>query len=294
MTTTKKELPEPHSLKGALHHSSPPMPDHATLRIPREKDSEALEAKTLTFQEETLCLEFVKDNNWLRACRRAGLKTSTDLRMQPHIRKRLEELHAQKSKRHEIEADAITQYLYNVVTADPNELAEVQIGACRHCWGYDISHLAKHGEYKINHHYQFRTVAEQKRVKDANNGKFPAGNGGIGYAKDRAPNPECPYCDGHGETNYIVKDTNTFSNARFLIKALKINNGQVEVQTHDKLKAAEMLLKVLGAFEADNKQKADTKLTIEGGIVPTILEKLRGKTPEQLEAELQEQLKDVG
>lgn len=267
--------------KGSFGPRATPIPDEAKLRITLEKDTETGENKKLTFQEETLCLEFAKDNNWIRACKRAGLKTSTDLRMQPHIRKRLEELHALKTARHAIEADAITDYLFNVLTADPNELAEVVTGACRYCWG-------------DNHHYQFRTKDEQKRVKDANNGKYPNGNGGIGYTKDRAPNPECPYCDGRGETNYIVKDTNTFSNARFLIKGLKIQNGQIEVQTHDKLKAADMLLRTLGAYEKDNAQKADTRLTIEGGIVPAILDKLQGKTPEQLEAELQEQLKGVG
>lgn len=251
--------------KGSFGPRATPIPDEAKLRITLEKDTETGETKKLTFQEETLCLEFAKDNNWIRACKRAGLKTSTDLRMQPHIRKRLEELHALKTARHAIEAEAITDYLFNVLTADPNELAEVVTGACRYCWGYDISHFARHGEYKYNHHYQFRTKDEQKRVKDANNGKYPNGNGGIGYTKDRAPNPECPYCDGRGETNYIVKDTNTFSNARFLIKGLKIQNGQIEVQTHDKLKAADMLLRTLGAYEADNKQK-NTGFTIQGGI----------------------------
>ncbi|WP_330555202.1 terminase small subunit [Burkholderia multivorans] len=294
MTLIKKELPDPENVqKGSFGPRATPIPDDAKLRITLEKDTETGETKRLTFQEETLCLEYIKDHNWFRACKRAGLKTSTDLRMQPHIRKRLEELHALKTQRHAIEAEAITEYLFNVVTADPNELAEVVTGACRYCYGYDISHLAKHGEYKYNHHYQFRNKEEQKRVKDANGGKYPHGNGGIGYSSERAPNPDCPMCDGRGETHYVVHDTNTFSNARYLIKGLKIgSNGQIEVQTLDKLKAAEMLLRTLGAFEADNKQKKDTNLIIEGGIDRELLKKLQSTSLDDLEAELQAQLRD--
>ncbi|MCO1384336.1 hypothetical protein L0Y87_19220 [Burkholderia multivorans] len=84
MALLKKELPDPENVqKGSFGPRATPIPDEAKLRITLEKDTETGETKRLTFQEETLCLEYIKDHNWFRACKRAGLKTSTDLRMQP-------------------------------------------------------------------------------------------------------------------------------------------------------------------------------------------------------------------
>ncbi|HHT8991134.1 TPA: terminase small subunit [Burkholderia cenocepacia] len=289
----KKELPEPErGRQGAFHHKAPPTPDQAETRItgePLPPLDNPVDRK-LTFQEETLCLEYTKDGNWFRACRRAGLRSNTEIRMQPHIRRRLDELAELRNQRHAAEADTIIEYLYNVVTADPNELAEVVNGACRHCWGYDVAHKKKTGEIRINHKYQFRTNEERRQEKEANAGTLPNGNGGIGYSKDRAPNPECPVCDGHGLTNYIVHDTNTFSPARALIKGIKIAGGQVEIVTHDKMKAADMLLKVMGKYEQDNKQRNGNKLVIEGGITRTLAEKLGTQPIVDQEATLQAEL----
>ncbi len=53
-----------------------------------------------------------------------------------------------------------------------------------------------------------------------------------------------------------------------------------------------MLLRTLGAYEADNKQKKDTQLIIEGGIDRELLKKLQSTSLENLEAELQAQLHD--
>ncbi|MGG2044761.1 terminase small subunit [Burkholderia gladioli] len=278
--------------KGAPLARSEPAPESAALRIVGETnapvDDPAL--KTLSFAEEILCHEYSKDQNWIRACKRAGLKSTTEIRMLPHIRRRLEELQALKNQRHAQEAETIVQYLYDLVTADPNELAEVQRGACRHCWGYDVGHKKKTGETKLNHAYQYRTNDERKRAREEHGGALPHGNGGIGYSRDRAPNPDCPMCDGRGETNYIVKDTNTFSPARALIKGIKIAGGEIEIQTYDKLKAADMLLRVAGKYEQDNKQKNDNRIVIEGGISRSVAQKLGSKSIDEQEAELQAEL----
>ncbi|AQQ46743.1 terminase small subunit [Burkholderia cenocepacia] len=289
----KKDYPEPErGRQGAIYPKSEPTPDHAQTRIVSEPipELENPADQKLTFQEEILCLEYSKDANWLRACRRAGVKSNTTLRMAPHIRRRLDELAELRNKKHAAEADTIIEYLYNVVKADPNELAEVQQGACRYCYGYDVAHKKKTGETRINHKYQFRTNEERRIEKDANGGELPNGNGGIGYSKERAPHPECPMCDGRGETNYIVHDTNTFTPARALIKGIKIAGGQVEIALHDKLKAADMLLKVMGKYEQDNKQKNGNKVVIEGGITRAIAEKLGATPVSDQEASLQADL----
>ncbi|MDN7611245.1 terminase small subunit [Burkholderia cepacia] len=295
-TPLKKELPPPERGRlGAFHHKAAPVPEEAETRIVGEPVEKGIDpaARKLTFQEEQLCLEYTKDANWHRACKRAGLKSNTELRMQPHIRRRLDELAELRNKKHAQEAETIIEYLYNVVTADPNDLAEVQVGACRYCYGYNVAVKKKTGKTQYNHQYQFRTNEERKRERDANAGELPNGNGGIGYSKDRAPHPDCPVCDGRGETNYVVHDTNTFSSAHALIKGIKIANGQVEIVTHDKLKAADMLLKVMGKYERDNSQKNTNKLVIEGGITATVRDALHHKTPAQLEAELQAELRSA-
>ncbi|CAM2172467.1 phage terminase small subunit [Burkholderia cepacia] len=279
-TPLKKELPPPERGRlGAFHHKAAPVPEEAETRIVGEPVEKGIDpaARKLTFQEETLCLEYAKDANWHRACKRAGLKSNTELRMQPHIRRRLDELAELRNRKHVAEAETIIEHLLNIVTANPNDLTEVQTGACRYCFGYDVAHKKKTGKTKYNHQYQFRTNEERKRERDANAGELPNGNGGIGYTKERAPHPDCPMCDGRGETNYIVHDTRTFSPAHSLIRGLKITNGQVEVVLHDQLKAADMLLRVFGKYEKDNSQKVDAKLVIEGGVSPEVVQAVNSK-----------------
>ncbi|NBB80880.1 MAG: hypothetical protein GVY36_15760, partial [Verrucomicrobia bacterium] len=69
--------------------------------------------------------------------------------------------------------------------------------ACRYCWGQDNA-------------FQWTTEREfTEALGDAlDHGRRPPSSvGGIGYRRDRAPNPDCPECSGQGLDQVRISDS---------------------------------------------------------------------------------------
>lgn len=208
-------------------------------------------------KHEIFCRQFVANNfNGTRAAlamapdiaETTAATYAYELLRKPEIQARVSEILRESLGRLDVSVDDLTRLLWNTVSADPNELVEVHQDCCRHCYG-------------IDHGYQF-TPAEWKEVQEKHRAACeraeamrqppppePDLAGGIGYDARFPPYPECPECFGRGVETMLIKDTRTLSPAaRQLYAGAKRTKSGVEVLTHSRDKALELLGKSLAMF----------------------------------------------
>lgn len=182
----------------------------------------------------------VKPNTtaWEQGCRLAA---------RPDISARYRHLRAEALAQSQVKVVAMIDDLYDIATADPNELCRSVVVNCRHC----------HGEGFL---YQWRDVEEFEaavaRVERENEGRkrqkaLPEIEGGFGFVLHREPNPMCPHCLGAGEMHVIIADTTRLSpKAAKLYKGIRVKgNGDREVLMHDQLAARDQLHRLTGAYK---------------------------------------------
>ena len=93
--------------------------------------------------------------------------------------------------------EAIEIKVLEALKAGPRALFDILKVACRYCWGQD-------------HAFQWKTEREfTEALADAlDHGRRPPSSvGGIGYRRDRAPNPDCPECSGQGLDQVRISDS---------------------------------------------------------------------------------------
>lgn len=209
----------------------------------------------LTPKQQRFVDEFMVDLNATQAAIRAGYSPDTSRQMgaenlsKPVIQAAIADARRQQQERTGITADRVLREIAYVALADARELSQVVKGCCRHCWGEG--------------HKRQRTVGEMNAAMAMwqKNGGMPADfdeEGGIGYNPHRPPHPDCPDCLGHGHAHVVIGDTRNLSPAALALYAgAKETKYGIEVLTHSKMAAIEMLNKHLGVYEKDNLQKAD-------------------------------------
>lgn len=109
--------------------------------------------------------------------------------------------------------------LIAVAFADPRDLVEVHVGACKACYGGDITD------------------------------PFP------GFW-NTPPDPQCAHCGGEGAPHQRIKDTRSLSPmAAVLYAGAKTTKEGLQIVMHSQDAARESLMKHLGYYEKDNEQK---------------------------------------
>jgi phage terminase small subunit len=175
---------------------------------------------------------------WDRGCK---------LSQRPDISARYRHLRAEALAQSQVKVVALIDDLYDIATADPNELSRSVVVNCRHCYG-------------DGHEYQWVDVAEFEAacatIERENEGrkrqkKLPEIAGGFGFVLHRAPNGMCTSCCGAGELHVIISDTTQLSpRAAKLYKGIRIKgNGDREVLMHDQLAARDQLHRLIGAYK---------------------------------------------
>lgn len=133
----------------------------------------------------------------------------------------------------------IEHHYARIAFADPQDLVEIRMVACRHCYGE-------------NHFYQWSDAEYSEACEEAElrNRPLPAWKGGLGYTRSLPPVHDCPDCDGNGMAHQVIKESRDYSpRARALFAGAKINkSGQLEIMMHDQLKALDALTKIKGLF----------------------------------------------
>lgn len=219
----------------------------------------------LTEKQKRFVEEYLVDLNATQAAIRAGYspKTANEqgarLLVNVSIQQALQKAMQDREQRTVVTADRVVQELWNIVTADANDIVELRRCCCRYCWG-------------INNRYQL-TANEMKARKDsyaieaakaAAEGKPIAvfdPLGGIGYDATKEPNPVCPECFGVGVTEPFFKDTRKLPpGVKSLYAGVKVTKDGVEVRMHSKDKAMELLGRHLGMF------KDKLEVEVKGGI----------------------------
>lgn len=162
-------------------------------------------------------------------------------------------------------ADALMDFL-KVATADPRELIETRIGACRFCYGE-------------NHqfHWKEREYLEAVQRAEAAEEPLPDPAGGFGYRRTAMPHPDCPECEGEGAQRIVPKDTAKLSpQALMIYEGVKKTKDGYEIKIADRHKARENAARIIGAF-------VDRKEVSGPGGAPVPLD-LSGLSEEQLRA----------
>lgn len=149
----------------------------------------------------------------------------------PNVQEAVAKAKAERARRLNMTADDVVRTSMAIVQADVRELVELRVGCCRYCWG-------------AGHRWQ-RTVGEMERDRKAHDleaklariKKEPVQpfdeQGGVGYDRRQAPNPECPECFGEGESRVVLKDTSRLSPAALrLLAGIKQGKDGIEIKTH--------------------------------------------------------------
>ncbi|MDC4456629.1 terminase small subunit [Acinetobacter baumannii] len=189
--------------------------------------------------------EYLIDRNATQAAIRAGYSPKTagsigdENLKKPEIKKAIEAGEAELAERNKITQDKVLNLLWDMATADPNELIKFVRVNCRYCWGEDHYYQWTKGEY---HNACYNARANQKPKPDC--------DGGFGFDKTKAPNPDCPECRGEGVGYTHVSDTTRVSSkAKLLYAGIKENQYGVEIKLNDQFAAVVKAGQHIGMFK---------------------------------------------
>lgn len=142
----------------------------------------------------------------------------------------------------ELEAADVLREIALVATADPRELTEHYRGACRHCYGLEFKYQRRPSEYERD----LATYMRENGAADPCGLNFPI-MGGVGFSTRKAPNPDCPECDGNGDSYEIFKDTRTLSaGAARLFEGVERTRDGLKIKTRNRDKALDLAAQHLG------------------------------------------------
>jgi phage terminase small subunit len=180
--------------------------------------------------------------------RRSAGPSASVLLDDPRIAAAVTAKQAERRERAGLTAVEVVQHIRQLAEADPRELTEYRVGACRYCHGYDHKYQRRPSEFDaaLRLHIADR---EALRRPDPLGLDFDA-QGGVGYRRDREPHPDCPECEGRGEGYEIIKDTRKLSPAAArLYSGIKRTKEGIEVKTRNQDKALEMAGKNTGVIK---------------------------------------------
>lgn len=220
----------------------------------------------LTMFEWLFVGEYLKDFNATQAMIRAGYageyagQDGYRMLKKPKIRDEVEAARKQIIGKVQLQVQDIVQDIKDVLTGDARDLIEQRVGSCRHCWGDD-------------HRYQFKSEEWRKALRDD-----PEADpcGGVGYMRKREPHPDCPECEGDGESYTVVHDTRSLSPAAAaLYEGLKPTSNGIEIKMRSKDAAREAAARYLGM----NKHTIDVN----------VAKKAKDMTDDELMAEIEKE-----
>jgi phage terminase small subunit len=184
--------------------------------------------------------------------------TASRLLGRPDVQELIQQRMARIEAKTEINSERVIREAWGIATADVNELVEFRRRCCRYCYGIDFGYQrtvqemnADRTQYEKNYR-----ACKNDEQRDAL-GDFDE-KGGIGYDARKPPVKDCTHCWGDGVGDALFKATGAVSpSARSLYAGVKQTKDGYQMLLVDKLGAMEKLMKHLGLYETDNKQKSD-------------------------------------
>jgi len=210
--------------------------------------------KPLTYLEQRVLDEYLKDFDKTAAGLRAGIKPENAMRQawailnKPHVVDALRDALEERYRKADVKIDDLIRYWYSMATADAREFNPLRWRCCRYCWG-------------VGHRYQF-TPNEYRRRKE----KEPelGEEGGLDFNQMRDPmrGPEwaelgfepnsdhsCPECNGKGVPRIEPIDLSKLSyGAQLIFDGVKVTkDGDIEFRLNqNRSKGMEQVALLLG------------------------------------------------
>lgn len=227
--------------------------------------------------------EYLIDLNGAAAAKRAGYSARTakeiayELLGKPAVAEAIAAAKADRSKRVQVDQDAILRNLLAAAHADRNGLTEFRRVCCRYCHGIGFQYQRTPGEMARDKAEHARRQAEHKAdPKKPSPGRFQP-QGGVGYHKLRDPNPDCPECFGEGIGETFFKDTRKLEpEQRAIFEGVEQTREGLKFKTMGRAEANALLMRHEGMLQdkVDHTTKGD-KLPASAG--PAVLNVTIGK-----------------
>jgi len=199
--------------------------------------------RLFTGKQRKFAEEYVLDLNMTAAARRAGYADPSSAActtiVLEHVQSYINHLVEKRAKRLEPTQDEVVARLWAIATTDVNEVVQYRRTACRYCYG-------------TNYRYQWTDAEYERACEEAAKRSWPqpVQSGGVGYSRDRDPNPACPECKGEGKGEIHAQDTRKMGEgAKMLYAGVKAGRDGLEMKTHDQVKVLELLGRHLGMFK---------------------------------------------
>ncbi|AHE72114.1 terminase small subunit [Enterobacter ludwigii] len=206
----------------------------------------------LNDQQRLFVAEYLKDRNATQAAIRAGYSEKNADKIGPELlgKTRVAQAIAQQQKASIVRtlgsADEVLEQMWRLATFDANQLSQYRRGSCRYCWGF-------------GHQYQWRDAVEyeEKRIEALERKrKEPLDVGGYGYDHTRAPNPECPRCNGDGIGQAFFADTRKLTpDAALAYSGVKLGKNGIEITAISRERMFEAVMKRLGLAGSEYAQR---------------------------------------
>jgi phage terminase small subunit len=217
-------------------------------------------------QMRAFAAEYTVDFSGKNAAIRAGYAeksaavTASRLLDRPDVQELLQQRMARIEAKTEINSERVIREAWGIATADVNELVEFRRRCCRHCYGIDFGYQRTVQEISRDR-AKYNAERNKAIAKDPNCvGTYEDFDemGGDGYDARKPPVADCTHCWGDGVGDALFKATGAVSpSARSLYAGVKQTKDGYQMLLVDKLGAMEKLMKHLGLYETDNKQKSD-------------------------------------
>ncbi|MFY4004906.1 terminase small subunit [Achromobacter denitrificans] len=200
--------------------------------------------------------EYLVDLNGAHAAKRAGYSAKSakeiayELLGKPVVAEAIAAAKAERSKRVQVDQDAILRNLLAAAHADRNGLTEFRRVCCRHCHGAGFQYQRTQGEMARDKADHARRLAEHKAdSKKPHPGRFQA-QGGVGYHKLRDPHPDCPECFGEGVGETFFKDTRKLSpEQRAIFEGVEQTRDGLKFKTMGRAEANALLMRHEGMLQ---------------------------------------------
>ncbi len=208
---------------------------NANLRTSAEN---LIEDEELTPLQASFVLEYIKDKNATKAAERIGCSDPNygrELLAKTSVLNAINRQLKALAETTLITEELILNRLWEIATANPNELIDHRLVNCRYCHGVEHEYQWKREEY--------RQAQEKARRRDD---KEPDCSGGFGFDELKEPHPDCPECHGRGVGRVVPHDTRKIKGpAAKLLAGVKLGKDGLEIKMHDQIKALDMLSKKL-------------------------------------------------
>ncbi|MDJ1652936.1 terminase small subunit [Raoultella sp. Ech2A] len=215
----------------------------------KEKCAEELVDSKLGPKVKRFIAEYLKDQNATAAAERAGYSDPNygrQLLTNPNVAQAIAQQQKASIVRTLGSADEVLEQMWKLATFDANQLSQYRRGSCRYCWGF-------------GHQYQWRDVVEFDEAGEEAKAKkrgAPRDVGGYGYDHTRAPNPECPRCNGDGIGQPFFADTRKLApDAALAYSGVKLSKNGVEITAISRERMYEAVMKRLGLADSEFAQR---------------------------------------